>query len=78
MNNVETYLWGEVTDLVCAAVPSVEETYPEIGSWFDIKQGWQVLEKQGATVLHIGLNSMLGLPHNRDLTDYMGDLTTGV
>lgn len=75
---VDKYLWNDHTTLVVELFDGLEEQYPEIGSWYEVKQGLDQMLERGAVVLELGLYAWLGCPRNREIMEYLDSLDLGV
>lgn len=73
---IDTYLWNDHTTLVAELFEGVENLHPEIGSWFEVKQGLDLMLAKEAVVLELGVHAWLGCPRNREITEYLEYLTS--
>lgn len=67
----DKYLWNEHTALVAELFDNLEEDYPNIESWYEIKQAHDQMRLKGAAVIELGLHAWLGCPRNRELNEYL-------
>lgn len=67
----DKYLWNDHTYLVVDLFENLEEQHPNIGSWYEIKQGLDQMLERGAVVLVQGLHAWLGCPRNREINEYL-------
>lgn len=74
MQLIDVYLWNEQTNIVHALMPQVEEDYPDIFLWFEIRQGEELFRLKGASVVSMWGHSWLGIPAGRDCLGYLDSL----
>lgn len=70
----DKYLWNEHTALVMVLFVTLEEDYPNIDHWYEIKQAHDQMRLKGAAVIELGLHALIGCPRNRELNEYLNHL----
>ena len=73
---LDQYLWNEQTDIVEVLCPEAFAEHDEVALWFEVKDGLEQFKQRGAAVIQWGYFAWLGLPHNRDITEYLTELIT--
>lgn len=67
------YFWNEHTDLMAYIEPAIEEKFPDVWRWFEIRDHKVVarLKAGGASVYERSGFYWLGCPRDQDITDYV-------
>jgi len=74
---VDQYLWNEHTMLVEMLCPEAfAEHEEEVALWFEVKKGLERFKARGAALIEVGCYAWLGLPHNRDIDEYLAEMLT--
>lgn len=70
---IDRYLWNEHTDLMLTIEPTIEEKFPDVWRWFEIRDHEVALlfRTGGAPVFEKHGFFWLGCPRNRDFFEFL-------
>jgi hypothetical protein len=73
---VDRFLWNEHTDLMLTIEPSIEDKYPHVWRWFEIRdhEVAMLFRTVGASVFHKDGFFWLGCPRDQHFADFFNEL----
>jgi len=72
---VDQYLWNEQTDIVEVLCPEAFAVHEgEVALWYEVKDGLERFKERDVAIIEWGYFAWLGLPHNRDIEDYLSEV----
>lgn len=71
ISKIDRHLWNEQTAIVRELFAGIDEQYPEVDEWYEIKSDRFAMIEAGATVIEAFGHAWLGCPRNRDINVYI-------
>jgi len=69
------YLWNEQTDIVEVLCPEAFAVHEgDVALWYEVKDGLERFKERDVAIIEWGYFAWLGLPHNRDIEDYLSEV----